>query len=67
MVAKGFTQQPVIYYGDTFAPVARLYIVKDVLAITTQNKWKLYQMDVNFAFLNGILEEEVYVHQPLGY
>eukprot|EP00253_Pinus_taeda_P025045 PITA_25045 len=41
--------------------------VRAVLSIATQNKWKVYQMDVKSAFLNGVLKEEVYVEQPLGY
>eukprot|EP00253_Pinus_taeda_P030765 PITA_30765 len=41
--------------------------VRAVLSIATQNKWKVYQMDVKSAFLNGVLNEEVYIAQPLGY
>eukprot|EP00253_Pinus_taeda_P015073 PITA_15073 len=41
--------------------------VRAVLSITAQNKSKVYQMDVNSAFLNGVLMEEVYIEQPLGY
>eukprot|EP00253_Pinus_taeda_P032805 PITA_32805 len=50
-----------------FALVAKLDIVRVVLATTAQNKWKVYQMDVKLAFLNGILEEEIYVQQRPGY
>ena len=67
LVAKGFSQQPGIDFGETFSPVARLDTVRAVIATTAQNKWKVYQMDVKSAFLNGILEEEIYVQQPLGY
>jgi hypothetical protein len=67
LVAKGFSQQPGIDFGETFAPVARLDTVRAVLAIAAQKKWKVYQMDVKSAFLNGILEEEIYVEQPHGY
>ena len=42
-------------------------IVRTVLAIVAQNKWPVYQMDVKLTFLNGYLEEEVYVEQPQGY
>lgn len=66
LVAKGFVQQFGIDYGETFTPVARLDIVRDVLAVTTQNKWPVYQMDVNLSFINGILEGDVYVNKPLG-
>ena len=64
LVAKGFSQQPEIDFGETFALVAKLDNVSAVLATTAQNKWKKYQMDVKSAFLNGILEEEIYVQQP---
>ena len=67
MVARGFTQQPGIEFNETFAPVARINIVRIVLAIVAQNKWPIYQMDVKYAFLNGYLEEEVYAEQPQGY
>jgi hypothetical protein len=66
LVAKGFAQQPGIDFGETFAPVARLDTIREVLAITSQNKWKVYQMDVKYAFLNDILEEEVYVQNHQG-
>jgi hypothetical protein len=67
LVAKGFSQQPSIDYGETFAPVSRLDIVRTLLAIATQQKWKVYQIDVNSSFLNGVLEEVVYVDQPPGF
>ena len=41
--------------------------IRTVLAIAIQNQWHVYQMDVKYSILNGILEEEVYVDQPLGY
>ena len=41
--------------------------IRAVLAISAENQWLVYQMDVKYAFLNGILEEEVYVDQPPGY
>ena len=67
MVARGFTQQPDIDFNEMFAPVARMDTVRIVLAIAAQNKWPVHQMDVKSAFLNGYLEEEVYVDQPQGY
>ena len=67
MVGRVFTQQPGIYFNEMFAPVARMDTVRTVLAIAAQNKWRVYQMDVKSAFLNGYLEEEVYVEQPQGY
>ena len=67
MVARGFTQQSGINFYETFAPIARMATVRTVLAIAAQNKWPVHQMDVMSAFLNGYLEEEVYVEQPQGY
>ena len=64
LVAKGFSQQPSTDYGETFTPVARLDTVRTLLAIAAQHKWQVYHMDVKSAFLNGFLEEEVYVNQP---
>ena len=58
---RGFSQQPRIDYNETFSPVARLYIVRTMLAIAGHHKWKVYHMDVKSAFLNGILQEEEYV------
>jgi hypothetical protein len=67
LVARGFTQQPGIDFNETFAPVAWMDTVRTVLAIVAHNKWHVYQMDVKSTFLNGHLEEEVYVEQPQGY
>ena len=67
LVAKGYAQKYGIDYDETFAPVARMDTIRAVLAIAAQNQWPVYQMDVKSAFLNGILEEEVYVDQPPGY
>jgi hypothetical protein len=67
LVAQGFSQQPDIDYNETFSPVARIDTVRMVLAIAAQNRWIMHQMDVKSAFLNGYLEEEVYVRQPPGY
>eukprot|EP00253_Pinus_taeda_P015979 PITA_15979 len=67
LVAKGFSQQLGIDFGEKFALVAILGIVRAVLATATQNKWKVYQMDLKSTFLNGILEEETYVQQPPRY
>jgi len=67
LVVKGYKQQHGRDYDETYAPIARLETMWVVITITTQHKWKVYQMDVKSAFLNGVLKEEVHVEQPLGY
>ncbi|CAL2246732.1 unnamed protein product [Prunus armeniaca] len=67
LVAQGYTQMEGIDFDETFAPVARLELVRLLLAIACHLKFKLYQMDVKTAFLNGVLNEEVYVEQPKGF
>ncbi|KAH9681844.1 hypothetical protein KPL71_027113 [Citrus sinensis] len=67
LVAKGYSQKAGIDYDEVFAPVARLETIRLIVSLATQNKWKIFQMDVKSAFLNGFLEEEVYIGQPLGY
>ena len=58
LVAKGFLQQPEIDYNETFAPVARLDIVRTMLTIARHHKWKVYQMDVKSAFLMGYYKKK---------
>ncbi|GJV00434.1 retrovirus-related pol polyprotein from transposon TNT 1-94 [Tanacetum coccineum] len=67
LVAQGYNQQEGIDYDETYAPVARLESIRILLAIACANDFKLYQMDVKSAFLNGFINEEVYVAQPLGF
>ena len=61
LVAKGFNQEEGIDYEETFAPVARLEAIRMLLAYASSNHFKLFQMDVKSAFLNGFISEEVYV------
>jgi hypothetical protein len=51
-------------FGKTFAPVARLKPIRILLAFVTSKGFKLYQMNVKSAFLNGVIQQEVYVRQP---
>jgi hypothetical protein len=67
LVAQGFNQKEGIDYEETFAPVARLKAIRILLAFSVAKGFKLHQMDVKSAFLNGVLEEEVYVRQPPGF
>ncbi|XP_052172141.1 uncharacterized mitochondrial protein AtMg00820-like [Diospyros lotus] len=67
LVDKGYTQQKGLDFLDTFSPVAKLVIVKVLLALVAINSWSLIQLDVNNAFLNGDLFKEVYMDLLLGY
>ena len=67
LVCKGYCQEEGIDYGETFSPVARVEGVKTLLAYATHKGFKVYQMDVKSAFLNGNLDEEVYIEQPEGF
>ena len=66
-VAHGFSQEEGIDYDENFAPVARYTSIRSVLSLATVMKWKIHLMDVKTAFFNGVVEEEVYVEQPLGF
>jgi hypothetical protein len=66
-VARGFFQKEGIDYEETFSPVARYTSIRTIIALAAKMKWKLHQMDVKTAFLNGVIEEEVYIEQPQGF
>ena len=57
LVCKGYPQEEGIDYGEKFAPISRLEGVRTLLVYSTLKSFKVYQMDVKFAFLNSILEE----------
>lgn len=67
LVAKEYAQKQGVDFDETFSPVARLETVRTFLALAEQLQWPIYQFDVKSAFLNGELDEEVYVAQPGGY
>jgi len=67
LVARGFTQQEGIDYPETFSPVIKQAIVRLVFSITVSHNWKIHQLDIHNAFLNGVLTEEVYMKQPPGF
>jgi hypothetical protein len=67
LVAKGFSQIEGLDFGETFAPIACLEAIKILLAFAASKGFKLYQMDVKSAFLNGVIHEEVFVRKPPGF
>ncbi|GJW59444.1 retrotransposon protein, putative, ty1-copia subclass [Tanacetum coccineum] len=67
LVAKGFTQTPGIDYEETFSPVVDIRAIRILIAIVAFYDYEIWQMDVKTAFLNGYLNEEVYMEQPKGF
>ena len=67
LVAQGYTQVEGLDFGETYAPVVRLEAIRILLAYACAHNIKLYQMDIKSAFLNGYINEEVYVEQPPGF
>jgi hypothetical protein len=67
LVAKGYVQRKGVDFEEVFAPVARMETVKLILAVAAQLGWQVHHLDVKSAFLNGELQEEVYVCQPPGF
>ena len=66
-VAKGYSQIEGVDFNEVFAPVARYESIRILLALATINNWEIHQMDVKTAFLNGDLDEEIYMEQPEGF
>jgi hypothetical protein len=64
LVGQGFSQVEGLDFGKIFAPVARLDAIRILLAFVACKRFKLYQMYVKSAFLNGVIQEEVFVRQP---
>ena len=66
-MAKGYIQEEGIDYEETFSPVTMLKSIRILLFIATHYDYEIWQMDVKTAFLNGNLEEELYMMQPEGF
>ena len=67
LVAKGFHQQAGLDYSETFSPVVKPVTVRLLISIAVTRRWPLHQLDIQNAFLHGNLEEDVYMHQPVGF
>ena len=67
LLPRGFAKKKGIDFEETFAPVARLEAIRIFLAFAASKGFNVFQMDVKSAFLNGFIEEEVYVKQPPGF
>ncbi len=67
LVAKGFTQTYEVDYNETFAPVAKFTSIRCIFALVALEDMEMHQMDMKTAFLNGELEEEIYMEQPQGF
>ena len=63
-MAHGFYQKEGIDYEETFAPITRYTSIRTIIALAAKMKWKLHWMDMKTSFLNGVIEEEVYIEQP---
>jgi hypothetical protein len=64
LVAQGFSQVEGVDFEKTFAPIAHLEVIEILLACDASKGFKLYQIDVKSVFLNGVIQEEVFVRQP---
>jgi hypothetical protein len=67
LIAKGFKQRYGLDYEDTFNPVVKMATIRIIFSIAMTNGWCLKQLDVQNAFLHGILKEDIYMKQPIGY
>jgi hypothetical protein len=65
-VAKGFSQKEGIDFSETFALMARYSSIRAVISIAAELGWQIHQMDVKTTFLDGVIEEEIYIEQPEG-
>lgn len=67
LVARGFTQRPGFDFAETYSPVLKMSTLRILLALANHENWSVHQMDVRSAFLNGGLQEEIFMRQPAGF
>lgn len=67
LVVQGFSQVEGFDFQETFTPTTKITTIHAIIALATTRRWKIIQMGVELAYLNGYLEEEIYVFQPLGF
>jgi hypothetical protein len=67
LVGRGFSQKYGEDYDETFSPVAKMIYVRVVISLVAYHEWKLWQLDVKNAFLNGEIDKDIYMEQPDGY
>ena len=67
LVGKGYKQKEGLYYFDTYSPITKITSIRMLIAIATLHSLEIHQMDVKTAFINGDLNEEIYMDQPEGF
>jgi hypothetical protein len=67
LVTKGFTQHKRLDFNKTFAPVTRMTSIRTITAVATAKGLKVEHLDINSVYLNGIIDKEIYMHQPPGF
>ena len=67
LVVKGYSQEYGVDFSNTFAPMARHDTIRVLVALIVKMGWKIHYLDVKSTFLNGVLEEDIYVEQPEGF